>query len=256
VSDAAATAPVRGTVLVVGFRGALGTGLRDVIAGDSQLRVVGSVEGGDVRALITAHAPDVVFISQGLLASVMELRRLVVAYPDMGVVVGVMRLSRRRDDALLAAGARMVIPLTVDFLELRGALKLVARRLVGPPRFARPPLTRELDRLTEREHQVFELLVRNCPAQAIAADLQIASATVNTHTRRIYEKLGVHSRAELIAHAAEFDRAAERLNEPARLLSRDRIPFDRRSCASLNAGRPSTADLRTALGVGRWHHFV
>ncbi len=191
-------------------------------------------------------------MDQSVLASVMELRRLVVAYPNMGVVVGVMRLSRRRDESLLAAGARMVIPLTVDFLELRVALKLVARRLVGPPRVARPTITTELDRLTEREHQVFELLARAWSAQAIAEELRIAGATVNTHTRRIYEKLGVHSRAELIAHASELDRAVEEVDEPARLLSRERIPFTRRSCGSLNAGRPSPVDLRAALGVGRW----
>ncbi len=254
VSDAAATAPVQGTVLVAGFRGALGTGLRDVIAGDSELRVVGPVEGGDLRGLITAHAPDVVFISQNLLTSVMELRRLVVAYPDMGVVVGVMRPSRRRDDTLLAAGARMVLPLTINFVELRGALKLVARRLVGPPRVGRVVASRRVDRLTEREHQVFELLVCRRPAHEIAEELHIATATVHTHTRRIYEKLGVHSRSELIAQVAELHPPQPSHVASVSVLSRDRVPFGRRSCDVRNANRPSPADVWGSLGMARWLH--
>lgn len=240
------------TVLVAGFGGAVGSGIREVIAADPELDVVGELEWSDVRRRITDHRPDALLVDLGVLESVMDLRRLVVAYPDLGVVIGIMRVSRRRDTALLAAGARMVIPMTVDPAELRGALKLVARGLVGPPRVARSPITSELDRLTEREGQVFELLLRRRSGREIATTLQISTATVHTHTRRIYEKLGVHSRAELAAHAAELGLSVGRPGEPGRLPSSDRIPFERRACGSMRAARPSSADLRAALGVGRW----
>lgn len=245
-----ATAPR--LVLVAGFGGALGSGLREVIDRDRSLRVLRSERDADLHALIARHRPAALLLNQAAVTSVMDLRRLVVTYPAMGVVVGVMRLNRERDESLLAAGARIVVPITVRATELCVALRLVAQGLVGPPRVTRGP-TDAVDRLTERERQVHELLVRRRSAREIAAELHVTTATVSTHTRRIYEKLGVHSRAELAARAAR-GAAREDAREPeaAPLLSRDRVPFGRRSRGEMTSDRPSALDMRAALGVARW----
>lgn len=52
--------------------------------------------------------------------------------------------------------------------------------------------------LTPRETEVFELLARGRSAPYIRDALVISKNTAATHTKRIYAKLGVHSRQELI----------------------------------------------------------
>lgn len=52
--------------------------------------------------------------------------------------------------------------------------------------------------LTPREAEVFSLLARHKEAQAIADELFISFNTARTHIRKIYAKLNVHSRRELL----------------------------------------------------------
>lgn len=54
-------------------------------------------------------------------------------------------------------------------------------------------------RLTSREQEVLFLLARGMSRQRIARTLSVSPETVKTHVHRIYAKLEVHSRDELIA---------------------------------------------------------
>lgn len=51
--------------------------------------------------------------------------------------------------------------------------------------------------LSPREKEVFQLLAEGKNAAAIERELYIANGTLKSHTRRIYQKLGIHSRDEL-----------------------------------------------------------
>jgi DNA-binding CsgD family transcriptional regulator len=53
--------------------------------------------------------------------------------------------------------------------------------------------------LTDREHEVTQLLLRGNSAKSIARSLLIAPETARNHLKRIYSKLGVTSQAELFA---------------------------------------------------------
>ena len=55
--------------------------------------------------------------------------------------------------------------------------------------------------LTEREESILDLLIQGRSASYIADTLGISFNTVRTHIRHIYEKLGVHSKQELIDKA-------------------------------------------------------
>lgn len=55
--------------------------------------------------------------------------------------------------------------------------------------------------LTEREQQVLVLLVAGASTKAIARELGLSGNTVKTHTRHLFEKLGVRSRTEAAAEA-------------------------------------------------------
>jgi DNA-binding NarL/FixJ family response regulator len=55
--------------------------------------------------------------------------------------------------------------------------------------------------LTQREQEVLQLLAEGLRQKEIATELHISPKTVATHIQRILTKLGVHSRAEAVAHA-------------------------------------------------------
>jgi DNA-binding CsgD family transcriptional regulator len=63
-----------------------------------------------------------------------------------------------------------------------------------------------IDRLTPREQQIVEHLVRSEGEKRTAYLLNISVNTVHSHIRRIYRKLDVHSQTELVClvlrHAA------------------------------------------------------
>ncbi len=79
-----------------------------------------------------------------------------------------------------------------------------ARRLIGSDAIIRG--TRLLG-LSPRETQLVPLLAQGWSAQAVAYELSLSVGTVNTYVRRVYVKLGITSRAELVArvYQAAYD---------------------------------------------------
>jgi DNA-binding NarL/FixJ family response regulator len=53
--------------------------------------------------------------------------------------------------------------------------------------------------LTKREHEILELLIEGLSYKEIAAKCFISPETMNTHIKNIYQKLNVHSRAQISA---------------------------------------------------------
>ena len=53
--------------------------------------------------------------------------------------------------------------------------------------------------LTPREKQVVGMLVSGCSTRAIAGQVGLTVATIHTYLKRVYSKLGIHSRVELVA---------------------------------------------------------
>jgi len=74
---------------------------------------------------------------------------------------------------------------------------IVARQVVQFLQQSRAPIT-QADRLSDREHEILQLLGRGRQNKEIVDQLKISPSTVATHIRRIYEKLHVHSRAEAV----------------------------------------------------------
>ncbi|CAA6679922.1 MULTISPECIES: response regulator transcription factor [unclassified Lentimonas] len=72
----------------------------------------------------------------------------------------------------------------------------IARQLVGY--FQQSPKNKLEDGLTPREKDVLDLLVKGKPYKEIASDLYVSLDTVRSHVRRIYRKLHINSRAEIM----------------------------------------------------------
>ena len=66
-------------------------------------------------------------------------------------------------------------------------------------------------KLTEREMQIIEDIARGFTVGAVAEHLGVSENTVRTHTKRIYAKLDIHKKQQLIELVRTFDPAA--LNE-------------------------------------------
>ncbi|WP_353179186.1 helix-turn-helix transcriptional regulator [Salinisphaera sp. T5B8] len=64
-----------------------------------------------------------------------------------------------------------------------------------------------LSKLSERERSIVELAQVGTATKLIARELELSPSTVSNHLQRVYAKLGIQSRAELvtIAQAAQLD---------------------------------------------------
>ena len=62
--------------------------------------------------------------------------------------------------------------------------------------------TRPQVALSPREQEIVRLVAEGHPNKIIAAELAISAWTVGTHLRRIFAKLGVGSRAAMVARTA------------------------------------------------------
>lgn len=67
------------------------------------------------------------------------------------------------------------------------------------------PKQRETPLLSPREQEIARMVARGFPNKAIAAVLEISTWTVGTYLRRMFAKLGVTSRAAMIAKLMQDD---------------------------------------------------
>src|SRR5215212_10389611 len=55
--------------------------------------------------------------------------------------------------------------------------------------------------LSPREREIVRLVAKGCPNKTVAAVLDVSTWTVATHLRRVFAKLGVNTRTEMVAQA-------------------------------------------------------
>ncbi|MFL6858720.1 MAG: response regulator [Allosphingosinicella sp.] len=189
------------------------SGLRAVLAG-TDYEVAGAVSRGDeVPAAIAALAPEILLLDVSMpgLSGVELLRRLRGEGDRRAVVL----LTAGLDDAALIEA----VELGVNGIVLKeGAHSLLIPCLDavrGGGRWIEPALLqRALDlalsggapadplaSLTERERAIAGLVVRGLRNRDIAERLETNEGNVKVYLHRIYKKLGVGSRTELLLHA-------------------------------------------------------
>lgn len=81
----------------------------------------------------------------------------------------------------------------VGFCEINGRTYIIIK-----PETAPATAHDLVQRLTERELEITTLVALGWPNKQIAVHLHISEWTVSTHLRRIFAKLGVHSRAAMV----------------------------------------------------------
>lgn len=66
-----------------------------------------------------------------------------------------------------------------------------------------PAAPHEVPLLSPREREIARMVAQGLPNKTIAAVLEISTWTVGTHLRRMFAKLGVTSRAAMVAKVGE-----------------------------------------------------
>jgi DNA-binding NarL/FixJ family response regulator len=193
-----ARAPI--TILLSRFEDLVSAGLRSLIAGDPNLRIVAAdVEADRLDALIAEHAPRVTILNFGALRTPAELRRLHAAHPGTHVIVLANHPTPGECSQLIALGATACLGKDVQGRDVLNAIHLVSRGLHVLPHAKPASAAAGLlpDVLTPREADVLDQLQLGRSNGEIAVALCVSIETVRTHTRAVFRKLGVHSRREL-----------------------------------------------------------
>ena len=220
------TAPARRThVLIAAERLPTRVGLRLALEPEARC-----TEAADADAAVDAavrYRPDVCLL--GLDASGQGLRvanEFVSRVPSAAVILLTSRLDEDEFMAAVRAGASGYLTNSLDPKRLPHVVRGAARgESVVPRRFVSRLLdelrTRERRRsivladrgrvsLTTREWEVVELLLRSATTSEIAEELGVAPVTVRRHLGSVERKLGVTTRAEVVALlTAEQDAAAQ-----------------------------------------------
>jgi len=195
-------------------------GLAELIGGQADMVVCGESNGGaDLMPLVLATHPDVVVmdLSLGATGGLDLTRGLIEVAPRLRVLVMSMHDELLFAGRAMRAGARGYVMKQEAVREVLTAIRKVAsgqtyvsarmaERIVaanaGHPFDAVPPSP--LDRLTDRERGVFELIGRGITTRTIAERLGLSVKTIESHRAHLREKLGLETGLELVRMATTW----------------------------------------------------
>lgn len=206
-------------LVIVDDHPVLRDGLRAVLGPQPGFEVVGEAENAETAYTTCESAkPDIVVLDLSLpgLNGVSVTRNLKRRAPDTRVVMFTVHSGEDFVLEALGAGAEGYV-LKQDPVEvLLNGIRAVARgELFISPRLPRSVLQTHLrrrsgmdlrlsplDELSQREREVFDLVIFGFTNEGVGQELGVSVKTVETHRTSINRKLGVHSTADLVRLAA------------------------------------------------------
>ncbi len=192
-------------------------GLVGILKASDEVEVVAEASDGNEaveKALKTKPDVAVLDVSMPRLSGIEAARRIHEALPGTRLLVLTMHDDEEYILKMVRAGASGYL------LKDGAASELLAgiRALKAGKTFFGPHATKALadafvrdspaepadpyERLTDREREVFQLVVEGKTNPEIGEILFISAKTVDNHRTRLMEKLGLHSTAELVRYAA------------------------------------------------------
>jgi DNA-binding NarL/FixJ family response regulator len=205
------------TVLLVEDHTIVRKGLRSLLESEADIRVVGEAENGrEAIEKVDELRPDVVVMDIGMpgLNGLEATRQIKKRFTDVQVLILTVHTGEEYILQILRAGASGYLVKQAAPAELISAIQAVHRGQA----FLSPSISKKvledyvqraeatargdsLERLTDREREVLQLIAEAYSTREIAEQLHISVKTVETHRAHLMEKLGLHSTAELTRYA-------------------------------------------------------
>lgn len=198
-------------VLVMTECNVLRAGFEKLIAGPDSpaLRFASTPE--ETLQLVQDQRPDLVIIPSDAEGALEACSAITARTPDLPVLF----VSTALDDdvvrSAIEAGAAGLLFQSAEPAEFRVAVKrLVAGQSVIDPRIAgkviawarNHPEEEKSIELSPREFEVMRYVIEGEPNKRIARRMSVSENTVKTYLRRVYRKLGCHSRSAAAAVVA------------------------------------------------------
>jgi two-component system, NarL family, invasion response regulator UvrY len=194
-------------VLLADDHAVVRTGFRLLLQSHPDVSVVAEADSGEAACQLYAElSPDVVVLD--------------IAMPGMGGLEALRRIRARNNQARILTLSAHDDPMHARRSLQEGALGFLSKRsapealldaincVAAGRRYLDAALAQKLalaefdgkspvERLSEREFEVFVRLARGATVQRIAQDLKLSASTVGTHLYNIKQKLAVDNQSEL-----------------------------------------------------------
>lgn len=195
-------------------------GICQIINEQPDMDVAGeAVDGEDVVAKARLLLPDIILLDIAMprLSGLEAIVFLKEALPRAGIVVLSMHARESYVHQALGAGVMGYVLKASHSTDILAAIRAVHRGdyFLSPKIKASvidaylenkktEPTVRGYDLLSEREQQVFRLVVQGRSTKSIADLLFVSPKTVEKHLTSIMTKLGIHGRLELLKYAIKI----------------------------------------------------
>lgn len=208
---------VRVRVLVADDHTIVRQGLVGILTASDEVEVVGeAADGAEAVEKATKLKPDVVVLDVSMphLSGLEAARRIHEALPATRILVLTMHDDEEYVLKMVRAGASGYLLKDSAGSELIAGIRALkagkvyfgphaSRALAEACQSDRPVAEDPYERLTDREREVFQLVVEGKTNAQIADMLCISPKTVDNHRTRLMEKLGIHGTADLVRFAAK-----------------------------------------------------
>ena len=206
-------------ILIVDDHPLVRSGFVQLISDEPDLEVCGeAADEAQALQLVAATTPDLVIIDLSLAggSGINLIERIKAHYTEVCMLVVSMHDESLFAERVLTAGAlgylnkqeapSKIIRAIRRVLEGRVYLsdKLTERLLDSLTGMAKAPGQSPMQRLSNRELEVFELIGRGMTTGKIADHLKLSTKTIETHRENIKKKLGLASGQELTRRAMHW----------------------------------------------------
>lgn len=204
-------------ILIADDHAIVRAGLRVLIHSEQEMELVGEATGGyETLELVEKSQPNVLVLDLSMpdLDGIAVTKKIAPQSPNLKILI----LTLHEDEALLRAalkaGASGYILKRAAETELISAIHAIlrgdlyvdpsmVRKLLSDETPPAVPQAKSIEALTPRETEVLKLIVQGYTNRQIGEELNISVRTAESHRANLSDKLGLHSRVELVRYARE-----------------------------------------------------